>query len=420
MGGQSASEAIFIAVNHNITLVGKLWLLIMVFLRIFILIFAGYPLYQDEQERFVCNTIQPGCSNVCYDLFAPLSLFRFWLLQLTILCLPYLTFVTYIIHKVLSDIAVFSDASHKMKARSLIGIQQGSLQKGALSKARHIQAELSTLRTFTGAYITQLLLRILFEAGFGAANYYLFGFYIPKRFLCQQSPCTTTVDCYVSRPTEKTVMLNFMLGTAGLSLLLNGLDMICAIKRSVRQKSKRKMLVRNMYEEEQFYLSPGGSQGAIDANVSAVEEMVASVASGSFRKRGMSKSSRADLEDAPCGRGTPLVPGMLGPTNAHSENNVYPIPALEECPDREGSEVALCPTEQMGTPRPIRVSKRSRLKPPPPPRRDNPPGAGSVDVVPGATALCTRRVGHYTLVEMSGVGLPSCSGDNQEKRSEWV
>ncbi|XP_076147392.1 gap junction delta-4 protein [Alosa pseudoharengus] len=421
MGSQSASEAIVVTVNHNITVVGKLWLLVMVFLRIVILIFAGYPLYLDEQERFVCNTIQPGCSNVCYDLFAPFSLFRFWLFQFTILCLPYVTFVAYIIHKVLSDYVVFSDTSHKMKS---IEIQQGSTQKGALRKASHIQAELSMLRNFNGAYILQLLLRILLEAGFGAAHYYLFGFYIPKRFLCQQSPCTTTVDCYVSRPTEKTVMLNFMLGTTALSLLLNILDMICAIKRSVRQKSKRRMLVRNMYEEQQFYLSPAESHGAIDANVSTVEEMVASVANGSFRKRGMSRSSRDDgvsahLEDPPCGRGTPLVP-MLGPVNANSGDNGYLTPTQEECPEREGSDVALCPTEQIGTPRPIRVSKRSRLKPPPPPRRDKPPGTSSVDVVTAATAVCTRRVGHYTLVEMSGPDMPSNSSDNQEKKSEWV
>lgn len=399
----------------------------MVFLRVFILAFAGYPLYQDEQERFVCNTIQPGCSNVCYDLFAPFSLFRFWLFELTILCLPYATFVTYITHKVLADFVVFSDASHRMQGRSLLGIHGVSPQHGGLSKASPVQAEpqLSVLRSFNGAYTLQLLLRSLLEAGFGAAHYYLFGFSIPKRFLCQQSPCTTIVDCYVSRPTEKTVLLNFMLATTALSLLLNVLDVICTIKRSVRHKSKRKMLLRNLYEEQQFYLSPGGSQGAIDANVSTVEEMVASVATGSFRKRGLSRSSRDDgtsvhlSEDPPCGRGTPLAP-MLAPGNANGGTAGYPMPPQEECPEREDSDVALCPPDQMGTPRPIRVSKRSRLKPPPPPRRDKPPGTSSVDVVTAATAVCTRRVGHYTLVEMSSSDLPPNSNDNQEKKSEWV
>ncbi|KAL2085968.1 hypothetical protein ACEWY4_019288 [Coilia grayii] len=405
---------------HSYSFAGKLWLIVVVFLRILILIFAGYPLYEDEQERFVCNTIQPGCSNVCYDLFAPFSLLRFWLIQLIILCLPYVAFVTYVIHNVLSDIVAFSDNSLKMKARSLTEIQQESLQSGVSKTSRKLGM---LRRNFTGVYMFQLLLRVIFEAGFGAAHYYLFGFYIPKRFMCQQSPCTTTVDCYVSRPTEKTVMLNFMLGAAALSLFLNILDMICAIKHSVRQKSKRKMLVRNMYEEEQFYLPPSGSQGDIDANVPTVEEMVAT---GSFRKRGMSKSCRGNsasathLEDAPFGRETPLVPRMLGPTNVNGENNGYPVATLEECHEREGSEVALCPTDQGGTPRPIRVSKRSRLKPPPPPRRDKPPGTNSGDMVTAATAVCTRRVGHYTLVEMSGSDLPSNSSDNQEKRSEWV
>uniref|UniRef100_A0A673ISC0 Gap junction protein n=1 Tax=Sinocyclocheilus rhinocerous TaxID=307959 RepID=A0A673ISC0_9TELE len=200
---------------------GKAWLVLVVFLRILVLLFAGYPLFQDEQERFVCNTIQPGCANVCYDMFAPLSLGRFWLVQLTTLCLPYAMFVIYTV----------------------------------------VKAEKGRVQCFTGAYILHLLLRILVEAGFGVAHYYLFGFHIPKRFMCQQPPCTTMVDCYISRPTEKTIMLNFMLGAAALSLLLNVCDLICAVKRSMRQKSKGEMLVERMYAEEQYYLSGNGNQG---------------------------------------------------------------------------------------------------------------------------------------------------------------
>ncbi|XDV46914.1 hypothetical protein PO909_016718, partial [Leuciscus waleckii] len=276
---------------------GKAWLILVVFLRIPVLL-----------ERFVCNTIQPGCANVCYDMFAPLSLFRFWLVQLTTLCLPYMMFVIYVIHK--AD-------------------YQESFGKASLCKTV-VKAEKGRVQYFTGAYISHLLLRILVEAGFGAAHYYLFGFHIPRRFMCQQTPCTTIVDCYISRPTEKTILLNFMLGAAALSLLLNTCDFICAIKRSVRQKSKKEGMVR------------------------------------------------------------------------------------------EGSEVALYPTETLGSPKTIRVSKHSRLKPPPPPRRDKLPAQGAIDVS-GATAVCNRRVGQYTLVEMTtGEDIPTCSGDGQEKRSEWV
>lgn len=394
----------------------------MVFLRILVLLFAGYPLYQDEQERFVCNTIQPGCANVCYDMFAPLSLFRFWLVQLTTLCLPYMMFVIYVIHKVCSGIAADSGTSESIKADSIYKIHQESFRKASLCKTV-VKAEKGRVQYFTGAYILQLLLRILVEAGFGAAHYYLFGFHIPRRVMCQQPPCTTMVDCYISRPTEKTIMLNFMLGAAALSLLLNMCDLICAIKRSVRQKSKRKMLVEKMYAEEQYYLSGNGNQG-VDVSIPPTEDVKGS---GGFRKRGARNSSGDEaasvlLDDdppppLPLG-GMSTISGMPG-SNNNDDSSSYQ-PTQEEGMVREGSEVALYPTEPLGTPRSIRVSKRGRLKPPPPPRRDKLAAQGAIDVS-GATAVCTRRVGQYTLVEMStGEDMASCSGDAQEKRSEWV
>ncbi|XP_051543555.1 gap junction delta-4 protein-like [Myxocyprinus asiaticus] len=418
MAKLAASEMIFVTLNYNITLIGKAWLILMVFLRILVLLFAGYPLYQDEQERFVCNTIQPGCANVCYDMFAPLSLFRFCLVQLTTLCLPYAMFIVYVIHKVNSGLAADSGASESIKANSVYKIQHESFRKASRCKTV-VKAEIGRLQHFTGAYILQLLLRMVVEAGFGAAHYYFFGFHIPKRFMCQQPPCTTMVDCYISRPTEKTIMLNFMFGVATLSFLLNTCDLICAVKHSVRQKSKRKMLFEKMYAEEQYYLSGNGGQG-VDSSIPSVQDMV----SPNFRKR-VTRNSSGDeaasilLDDDP----PPLSPlggisGMPG-SNNNDDSSSYQ-PTQEEGMVRGGSEVALCPNEPLGTPRSIRVSKRSLLKPPPPPRMDKPAAPGAVDVS-GATAVCTRRVGQYTLVEMTtGDDIPSCGGDGQEKRSEWV
>ncbi|XP_059391550.1 gap junction delta-4 protein-like [Carassius carassius] len=412
MAKQTASEIIFITLNHNVTLIGKAWLILVIFLRILILLFAGYPLFQDEQERFVCNTIQPGCANVCYDMFARLSLFRFWLVQLITLCLPYVMFVTYVIHKVTAD----SGISESIKADSIYKIHQEPFRKSSLCKTV-VKAEKGRVQYFTGAYILHLLLRILVEAGFGAAHYYLFGFQIPKRFMCQQSPCTTIVDCYISRPTEKTIMLNFMLGAATLSLLLNVCDLICGVMRSVKQKSKGKMLVEKMYAEEQYYLSGNGNQG-VDASIQPTQDVMGP---GGYSKRGTRKSSGYEaasifLDDDP----PPTSPlgGMPG-SNDNDDSNSYQ-PNQEEGMVREGSEVALYPREPLGTPRSIKVSKRSRLKPPPPPRRDKLATQVAIDVS-GATAVCTRRLGQYTLVEMTtGADIPTCNGDGQEKRSEWV
>ncbi|XP_075994273.1 gap junction delta-4 protein [Genypterus blacodes] len=410
MAAPSASEVIFISVNHSITLMGKVWLIVMVFLRVLVLLLAGFPLYQDEQERFVCNTIQPGCANMCYDLFSPVSLFRFWLVQLITLCLPYIIFVVYVIHKVCSGLALDLDSSGGVRAKMLYKICQEQNVKTGSSKKLPVAAERGgAARCFTGAYILHLVFRMLLEAGFGAAHYYLFGFYIPRRFLCQHPPCTTQVDCYVSRPTEKTVLLIFMLGVGALSLLLNVLDFICAIKRSVRQKMKRKMMEKVM-EEEQYYLSSKEDPKGAEAGNG-----------GSFRKRRGSKGSSVEGASASGQESSspPRPPASLPSGSSRSNtngNNGYSL-SQEEVPERAGSEVALCPAEPLGTPRSIRVSKRNRIKPPPPPRRDlgSAPEtpAGPAGEVPAATGVCARRLGQYTLVELTGE-------DKEEKRSEWV
>ncbi|XP_074549029.1 gap junction delta-4 protein [Halichoeres trimaculatus] len=421
MAGSNTSEVIFISVNHSITLIGKVWLIVMIFLRILLLLLAGFPLYQDEQERFVCNTIQPGCANVCYDLFSPISVFRFWLVQLATLCLPYVIFIIYVVHKVLHSLTSDLVSEGQVKALPPYKIHQ-ELSKETSGKKRPLGAERGLIRCYTGAYILHLMFRTMLEIGFGAAHYYLFGFYIPKRFLCQNPPCTTQVDCYISRPTEKTVMLNFMLGVAALSLFLNVLDFICAIKRSVKQKSRRKMVVEKIYEEEQCFLSTGRTSRGADQNASLVRQDVeADVGqAGSFRKRRGSKGScvggTLTSGQEPIPAGSPRLPGCN--TNG---NNGYSNPQ-DEAPERDGSGLALYPPEPIGTPRSIRVNKRSRLKPPPPPRRDlRSSSIGSTAATGDVTiTTCTRRVGQYTLVELGSSPELQTNEDGLEKRSEWV
>ncbi|MEQ2193801.1 hypothetical protein XENOCAPTIV_014453 [Xenoophorus captivus] len=423
MVGSSVSEVLFISVNRSITLMGKVWLIVMIFLRVMILLCAGFPLYRDEQERFICNTIQPGCANVCYDLFSPVSLFRFWLVQVVTLCLPYIIFVIYVVHKVSNAISVALNSTGHAKAFQLFRVHKEQFNKMCVNKVPVVVEQRGGLRCFTGAYILHLLFRTLLEAGFGAAHYYMFGFYVPRRFLCQHAPCTTQVDCYISRPTEKTVMLNFMLAVAALSFFLNVLDFIWAIKRSLKHNTKRKMTVEKIFEEEHCFLSTDVASTGTDPNTSAQQDLEAQLGkTESFRKRHGSKSS--------CGGGK-LYSGQESSTLAHCSHQCSSGPpycnsgnndifiSQEEVLERNGSEVALCLRETVGTPRSIRVCKRSRLKPPPPPRLDLSLPTGEL-VTPATTAVCTRRVGQYSLFKLGNGAELQTSEGGQEKRSEWV
>nr|XP_025856568.1 gap junction delta-4 protein [Vulpes vulpes] len=182
---------LLITFNCNVTIVGKIWLLLMVLLRMLVLVWAGAPVYQDEQERFVCNTLQPGCANVCYDAFSPVSQLRLWLLQGLAALLPSALFGVYALHR-----------GAELAARGLAGDPSGP-------RALRVP-DLSC------GYIAHLLLRVLAEAAFGALHYLLFGVAVPERFACARPPCSGPVHCFVSRPTEKALLARLM-GAASVS-----------------------------------------------------------------------------------------------------------------------------------------------------------------------------------------------------------
>ncbi|XP_072010947.1 gap junction delta-4 protein [Engystomops pustulosus] len=218
---------LIITFNYNVTVIGKIWLTLMILLRMAMVVLAGYPLYQDEQERFICNTLQPGCSNVCYDIFSPMSHMRYWLVQTLMLFLPYALFSVHVFHKVMTYMATSNDNCRKSNSSTYHGV---GLQMEILD--------------FSGPYLVHLVLKILLELGFGVGQYFLFGILVPSRFSCSQTPCTSNVDCYISRPTEKSLMMIFIWGTGVISLILNLVDLLCVChRRSNSEKIKKQLLL---------------------------------------------------------------------------------------------------------------------------------------------------------------------------------
>ncbi|XP_013365177.1 PREDICTED: gap junction gamma-2 protein [Chinchilla lanigera] len=84
--------------NHS-TFVGKVWLTVLVVFRIVLTAVGGESIYSDEQAKFTCNTRQPGCDNVCYDAFAPLSHVRFWVFQIVVISTPSVLYLGYAVHR---------------------------------------------------------------------------------------------------------------------------------------------------------------------------------------------------------------------------------------------------------------------------------------------------------------------------------
>ncbi|XP_016402541.1 gap junction alpha-3 protein-like, partial [Sinocyclocheilus rhinocerous] len=84
-------------------------------------------------------------------------------------------------------------------------------------------------------YVFNIIFKTLFEVGFILGQYFLYGFQLRPLYKCVRWPCPNTVDCFISRPTEKTIFIIFMLVVACVSLLLNLLEIYHLGWKKVKQ-----------------------------------------------------------------------------------------------------------------------------------------------------------------------------------------
>ncbi|XP_069809417.1 gap junction gamma-1 protein isoform X2 [Dendropsophus ebraccatus] len=235
--------------NHS-TFVGKVWLTVLIVFRIVLTVVGGESIYDDEQSKFMCNTEQPGCENICYDTFAPLSHVRFWVFQIILVATPPLLYLGYAVHKIAKlEERNEHDRKARVRSSSLRWKQNRALEeveddneeepmmypetepdsdRGKLnhSKIKHDGRRRIRADGLLRIYVLQLLVRTVLEIGFLAGQYFLYGFEVITRYECKQEPCPHIVDCFVSRPTEKTIFLRIMYGVSGLCLLLNIWEML--------------------------------------------------------------------------------------------------------------------------------------------------------------------------------------------------
>lgn len=180
MGEWEFIGRLFDSLQTHSPMLGRFWLLIMLVFRILILGTVASDLFEDEQEEFSCNTLQPGCKQVCYDMAFPISQYRFWVFHIVLIATPSMVFLVYAMH-------------HSNKKNNSSKYSQDSRED----------------RHFKRFYIVNVAFRILAEVGFLLGQWYLYGFQVEAQFPCTRFPCPYTVDCFTSRPAEKTIFLCF-------------------------------------------------------------------------------------------------------------------------------------------------------------------------------------------------------------------
>ncbi|KAM8876230.1 gap junction gamma-1 protein-like [Synchiropus picturatus] len=248
-------------IHSHSTFVGKIWLTVLIVFRIVLTVVGGESIYYDEQSKFVCNTGQPGCENVCYDSFAPLSHVRFWVFQTIVVTAPSLMYLVYTVNKI-AQMEEHDDsgagATLSLRKKQYVGgrsqqrcteeaedgnvedpmiyemidmgndgvVKGGVGEKQSEVRMRHDGRKLLQKDGLMQIYVLQLLVRVALEVGFLCGQYALYGFTVPPSYECTSLPCPHTVNCYVSRPTEKTIFLLIMYAVSFLCLAINIWEML--------------------------------------------------------------------------------------------------------------------------------------------------------------------------------------------------
>ncbi|XP_038566785.1 gap junction protein alpha 9a [Micropterus salmoides] len=240
MGDWNFLGGILEEVHIHSTMVGKIWLTILFIFRMLVLGVAAEDVWNDEQADFICNTEQPGCRNVCYDLAFPISLIRYWVLQVIFVSSPSLVYMGHALYRLralekerqkkkvllrreLELVDVELAEARKRIEREMKQLDQGKLNKAPLRG--------SLLRT----YVAHIVTRSVVEVAFMTGQYLLYGFHLYPLFKCERDPCPNSVDCYVSRPTEKSVFMVFMQCIAGISLFLNILEIMHLSYKKIKE-----------------------------------------------------------------------------------------------------------------------------------------------------------------------------------------
>ncbi|XP_037543600.1 gap junction alpha-3 protein-like [Nematolebias whitei] len=216
------SKLLEAAQNHSST-VGKVWLSVLFIFRILVLGAAAERVWGDEQSNFLCDTNQPGCRLVCYDKTFPISHVRFWVIQIIFVSTPTLIYLGHVLHHLRME--------EKKRAQTENGSSSTNKDASKNKQGGKVLLKGKLLKT----YILNIIFKTLFEVVFIVAQYYLYGFGLKPMYTCNRWPCLTTVYCYVSRPTEKTLFIIFMLIVACVSLLLNLIEMLHLIKTKIKR-----------------------------------------------------------------------------------------------------------------------------------------------------------------------------------------
>uniref|UniRef100_A0A8B9LCA0 Gap junction protein n=1 Tax=Astyanax mexicanus TaxID=7994 RepID=A0A8B9LCA0_ASTMX len=246
-------ERLLIEGQEYSTNVGRVWLTVLFLFRMLVLGTAAESAWDDEQSDFVCNTKQPGCEEVCYDQAFPLSHFRYFVLQVIFVSTPTIFYFGYVALKTGKEQKPTEQTVEEQRGRQNVGKSKHSKlevikeedeedEKQVEKKTKRQEEPPKLKGRMLGAYAVSIVLKVVLEIGFIVGLWFLygFGFIIPAQYECQRFPCPHTVDCFVSRPTEKTIFTIYTQVIALVSVLLNIVELLHLLQLAITHWLEKK------------------------------------------------------------------------------------------------------------------------------------------------------------------------------------
>ncbi|XP_037606245.1 gap junction Cx32.2 protein-like [Sebastes umbrosus] len=235
MGEWSFLSQLLDKVQSHSTVGGKVWMSVLFLFRIFILAAGVDDIWGDEQRNMNCNTRSPGCKNACYDKSFPMSHTRFWVLQILSVSTPTLMYLGHVLLVIRRE--------NKLRRRLQLKLGNNWMMKAPKYSDEHGRVQLKGVLLVS--YMMQLLFKVLLEVAFIVGQYFLYGFILmPSKISFSDFPCTGQVDCFISRPTEKTIFIVFMLAMAVLSVILNIIEMFHLMISKIKEMRRDSQMHR--------------------------------------------------------------------------------------------------------------------------------------------------------------------------------
>ncbi len=195
-------QGLLSGVNKYSTAFGRVWLSIVFLFRVMVFVVAAEKVWGDEQKDFACNTAQPGCHNVCYDHFFPVSHIRLWALQLIFVTCPSFLVVLHVAYR--------EERERKHCLKYGEGCQRLYINTGKKRGG------------LWWTYVLSLVFKMAVDVTFVYLLYHIYeGYDFPTLVKCSEDPCPNVVDCFIARPTEKRIFTIFMVVTSLVCILLS-------------------------------------------------------------------------------------------------------------------------------------------------------------------------------------------------------